>query len=353
MSKKVLMKGNEAISEGALAAGCRHYYGYPITPQNEISAYMAKRMTEVDGVFLQAESEVSAISMLYGASGAGVRVITSSSSPGMSLKQEGISYLAGANLPCVIVNIMRAGPGLGNITPSQGDYYQSTRGGGHGDYRLICLAPYSVQEMFDYTKLAFELSDKYCVPAMIVTDGMVGQMMEAIEIKDYIKPEDLPKKEWAITGAKNRKRNIIRSLWLYPLDGVEQNNLRLQKKYSEIEKNEVLFDEYKTDDAEFIFTAIGIAARLCKASVDELRKQGIKAGLFRPITIWPYPYKQLEKYRERKDVKFFMDIELNAGQMLEDVKLGVNGRKPVHFFGRLGGYVPTIDDIINETKKHL
>lgn len=353
MSKKILMKGNEAMSEGAIIAGCRHYFGYPITPQNEVPAYLAKRMKEVDGCFLQAESEVAAINMVYGASGAGARVMTSSSSPGMSLKQEGISYLAGSRLPCVIANVMRAGPGLGNITPSQGDYFQSTKGGGHGDYRLICLAPHNVQEMMDFTIKAFDLSDKYRVPALIVTDGMIGQMIEAITIPEYKQPK-LPEKDWAIGGVrKKRKRNIIRSLWLYPLDGVEQNNFTLQDTYKKIEENETLYEEYMLDDAEYVFTAFGISARLCKGAVDKLRAEGIKCGLFRPITLWPFPYEGIKKYADNPKVKFFMDIELNAGQMIEDVKLAVESKKPVHFYNRLGGYVPSVDDLINEIKKKI
>lgn len=353
MAKKVLMKGNEALSEAAVIAGCRHYFGYPITPQNEIAAYFAKRMKDLGGVFLQAESEVSAINMVFGASAAGARVITTSSSPGISLKQEGISYIAGGRLPCVIANIMRAGPGLGNITPSQGDYFQSTRGGGHGDYRLICLAPHSVQEMADLTVLAFDLSDKYLVPAMIVTDGMVGQMIEAIDLPVYKKPKDLPKKDWALTGKQGRERKIARTLWLYPEDGVEKNNLLLQEKYKQIQENETLVEEYMCGDAEIIITAFGISARIAKSVILELREKGVKIGLVRPITIWPFPYKTIEKYALKDNVKFFFDLELNAGQMIEDVKLGVNGKKEVYFYGRLGGYVPSVSEVVDKIKEKL
>ncbi len=353
MSKKVLMKGNEAMSEAAIIAGCRHYFGYPITPQNEVAAYFAKRLTDLNGVFLQAESEVSAINMVFGASAAGARVMTSSSSPGISLKQEGISYLAAGSLPCVIANVMRAGPGLGNITPSQADYFQSTKGGGHGDYKLICLAPNSVQEMADLTVLAFDLADKYLIPSMILTDGMIGQMIEAIKLPEYIEPEDLPKKDWALGGAKNRERNIARTLWLYPENAVEKNNILLQERYRHIEQSEVRFEEYLLNDAEYVFTAFGISSRICKGVVNELREKGFKAGLFRPITVWPFPYKELEKYANKNKVKFFFDVELNAGQMLEDVKLAIKDKKAIHFYGRFGGYVPDIQEIIDEFSKYV
>jgi 2-oxoglutarate ferredoxin oxidoreductase subunit alpha len=353
MSNKILMKGNEAMAEAAIIAECKHYFGYPITPQNEVAAYMSKRLADINGVFLQAESEVSAINMVFGASAAGARVMTSSSSPGVSLKQEGISYLAAGSLPCVIANIMRAGPGLGNITPSQADYFQSTKGGGHGDYKLICLAPNSVQEMADLTVLAFDLSDKYLVPALIVSDGMIGQMIEAIELPVYKKPKDLPEKDWALTGAKKRNRNIARTLWLYPEDGVEQNNLMLQERYRVIEKNETRYEEYMLEDAEYVFTAFGITSRICKGTVDELRKNGIKAGLFRPVTIWPFPYKRIEKLANKDNVKFIFNVELNAGQMLEDVKLAVGDKKPVHHYGRFGGYVPGTKELINEFNKYV
>ena len=353
MAKKVLMKGNEAMSEAAIIAGCRHYFGYPITPQNEVAAYLSKRLTDLGGVFLQAESEVSAVNMVFGASAAGARVMTSSSSPGMSLKQEGISYLAAGSLPCVVANVMRAGPGLGNITPSQADYFQSTKGGGHGDYHIICLAPNSVQEMADLTVLAFDLADKYLIPSMILTDGMVGQMLEEITLPEYKTPDDLPEKDWVLGGAKGRERNIARTLWLYPEDAVEKNNILLQERYAYLQENEIRFEEYMLDDAEYIFTAFGISSRICKGAITRLRESGIKAGLFRPITVWPFPYKALEKYSLNKQVKFFFDVELNAGQMLEDVKLAVNGNKPVHFYGRFGGYVPGIGEIIDEFNKYV
>jgi 2-oxoglutarate ferredoxin oxidoreductase subunit alpha len=291
--------------------------------------------------------------MVYGASGAGARVMTSSSSPGMSLKQEGISYLAAGSLPCVIANVMRAGPGLGNITPSQGDYFQSTKGGGHGDYKLICLAPHSVQDMVDHTMLAFDLADIYRIPVMIITDGMVGQMIEAVSFPEYKRPSSLPPKDWAIGGVRKRGRNIVRTLWLHPADAVEQNNIMLQAIYRDIEKKETRYEEYKTEDAEYIFSAFGIAARICKGAVDKLRGEGIKCGLIRPITLWPFPSEILEEYALKKEVKFFMDVELNAGQMIEDVKLAIKDKKPVHFYGRLGGYVPSIDEIIENFRKYL
>lgn len=353
MADKVLMKGNEAMSEAALIAGCRYYFGYPITPQNEVAAYMSRRMKDLRGTFIQAESEVSAINMVFGASAAGARVMTSSSSPGVSLKQEGISYLAAGHLPCVIANIMRAGPGLGNITPGQGDYFQSVKGGGHGDYRLICLAPHSVQDMADYTVIAFDLADRHRIPVMIVTDGMVGQMIEAIELPVYRRPSGLPDKDWALTGAKSRERNIVRTLWLQPENAVEQNNFRLQEKYRQIEEQVTLYEEYQTEDAEVIFTAFGICARLAKGAIEELRKEKIRCGLIRPITLWPFPSDVIARYAALRKVKFFLDVELNSGQMLEDVRYAVLGNKPVHFYGRLGGYVPSIEDLVLEVKRIL
>jgi len=353
MGKLVLMKGNEALSEAAIIAGCRYYFGYPITPQNEVTAYMARRLKEMNGVFIQAESEVAAINMVYGASAAGARAMTSSSSPGISLKMEGLSYLAGSRLPCVVANVMRAGPGLGNITPSQGDYFQATKGGGHGDYHVICLAPHSVQDTADYTVLAFDLADKYRVPVMILSDGMIGQMLENIILPENKPDSKLLKKDWALKGAKNRERNVIRSLWLYPADAVEKNNILLQETYKQITANEIRFEEYMLNDAEVIFTAFGISARICKGTIDVLRKQGIRCGLFRPITLWPFPYKKLEEYTNSARVKFFMDIELNAGQMLEDVNLAVKDKKPVYFYGRFGGYYPSIEEIITQVKSRL
>lgn len=335
-SEKVLLSGNEALAEGALQAGCRCYFGYPITPQSEIPAYMVRRMKEVGGVFLQAESEIAAINMVYGAAATGARAMTSSSGPGISLKQEGLSYLAGAELPAVIVNVMRGGPGLGNIAPSQSDYFQATRGGGHGDYHLIVLAPNSVQEMLDLAYLAFELADKYRNPVMILADAILGQMMEGVEFKEENK--GVKKKDWIIGGDKGRKPNIIRSLFLE--EGVlEEHNKKLQEKYARIRRLEVKYESMQTDDAELLLVSYGSMARLASEVVTRLRKKGIKAGLLRPITLWPFPYSPIRKLTDR--VRFFFVVEMSEGQMLEDVKLAVEGAVPVYFYGRLGGGVPT------------
>ena len=287
MSDKVLMKGNEAIAEAAIKAGCRHYFGYPITPQTEIAAYMAKRMPKIGGTFLQAESEVAAINMVYGVAAAGLRVMTSSSSPGVSLKQEGISYIAGADLPALIVNVQRGGPGLGGIQPSQSDYFQATKGGGHGDYRLIVLAPASVQEMADLTFKAFDLADKYRVPSMLLTDGTLGQMMEPVEFKEI---ESNPvEKPWAVTGTKcEREHNVVNSLYLKP-EVLEKTNFERYERYKTIEENEVLYEEFMMDDAEYCVVSYGIASRISKNAVVSARKEGIKVGLIRPITLWPFP----------------------------------------------------------------
>ncbi len=351
MEKKVLMKGNEALAEAAMRSGCRHFFGYPITPQTELAAYMAKQMPKRGGTFLQAESEVAAINMVYGAAGAGARVMTSSSSPGISLKQEGISYIAGADLPCVIINIVRGGPGLGGIQPAQSDYFQATKGGGHGDYRLLVYAPSSVQEMADLVGVAFDKADTYRMPAMIMGDGMLGQMMEPVSFKEPIAPEDLPKKEWATYGTgMKRKKNIINSLYLTP-DELEELNDARQKRYETILKDEVLFEEYQTEDAELIFVAYGTIARIVMSSVNTLREQGIKAGLIRPITLWPFPS---EIINQRADsAKMFLTVEMSQGQMVEDVRLAVNGKKPVYFYGRNGGMIPEQEAIVEQAKKYL
>ena len=347
-----LWKGNEAISEAAIKCGCRFFFGYPITPQNEIPEYMSLRMPQVGGCFLQAESEVAAINMVYGAAGSGARVMTSSSSPGISLKQEGISYIAGAELPCVIVNIVRGGPGLGGIQPAQSDYFQSTKGGGHGDYRLIVLAPNSVQEAVDLTQEAFDMADFYRMPVMIVGDGMIGQMMEPVEFRDVVKRE-LPEKTWATTGANGkRKPNVINSLFIDPAE-CEKHNHKLFAKYAEVAKNETRVEEYNVEDAEIVFVAYGTTARIVKNAVTALEKQGIKAGLIRPITLWPYPTEAIAKAAERANVKTFLTVEMSMGQMVEDVRLAVNGKKPVHFYGRTGGMVPTPAAIVEEAKKIL
>ena len=347
-SEKVLLSGNEALAEGALKAGCRCYFGYPITPQSEIPAYMVRRMKEVGGVFLQAESEIAAINMVYGAAATGARAMTSSSGPGISLKQEGLSYLAGAELPAVIVNVMRGGPGLGNIAPSQSDYFQATRGGGHGDYHLIVLAPNSVQEMVDLTQLAFELADKYRNPVMILADAILGQMMEGVEFKEENK--GVKKKDWIIGGDKGRKPNIIRSLFLE--EGVlEEHNKKLQEKYARIRRLEVKYESMQTDDAELLLVSYGSMARLASEVVTRLRKKGIKAGLLRPITLWPFPYSPIRKLTDR--VRFFFVVEMSEGQMLEDVKLAVEGAVPVYFYGRLGGGVPTPLEVMERIEEKV
>ncbi|MTI79388.1 MAG: 3-methyl-2-oxobutanoate dehydrogenase subunit VorB [Firmicutes bacterium] len=345
---KILMKGNEAIGEGAIRAGCRHFFGYPITPQSELPHYLAKRMPEVNGVFLQAESEVSSINMVYGAAGAGKRVMTSSSSPGLSLMQEGISYLVGAELPCVVVNIMRGGPGLGNIAPAQGDYFQSTKGGGHGDYKLITLAPESVQEIIDLMAKAFDLSDQYRNPVMLLGDGVLGQMMEPVELGD-IKDVKQTEKTWAASGMKGRnKPNIINSLYIQPED-CEDMNEKLFAKYAEISGKEKLWEEYQLDEADIVLVAYGTAARICKSAVDKAREKGIKAGLVRPITLWPFPDNVIAD--AASSANNVLTVEMSMGQMVEDVRLAVNGTCPVHFYGRSGGMVPLVSDVLAEIEK--
>ncbi len=341
------MKGNEALAEAAIQAKCDAYFGYPITPQSEILEYLSKEMPQRGGVVLQAESEVASINMVYGASGAGARVMTSSSSPGISLMQEGISYIAGAELPCLIVNVNRAGPGLGTIQPAQGDYFQATKGGGHGDYKLIVLAPASVQEMSDFVFLGFELADKYRNPVMILSDGAIGQMMEKVTFpeREIIKIE----KPWATVGKpRDRERNYITSLYIQP-ERMEEHNKKLQAKYRKIEENEVRFQEIMTDDAEYVFVAFGLTARICHKVVNLAREKGIKAGLLRPITLYPYPSNRISEIAGR--AKLFMVIEMNAGQMVEDVKLAVNGKVPVEFYGRMGGMIPAPDEILNNLEK--
>lgn len=350
---KELWKGNEAIAEAAIKAGCRFFFGYPITPQNEIPEYMAMRFPQIEGgCFLQAESEVAAINMVYGAAGSGARVMTSSSSPGISLKQEGITYIAGAELPCVIVNIVRGGPGLGGIQPAQSDYFQATKGGGHGDYRLVVLAPDSVQEAVDLTQEAFDIADQYRNPVMIIGDGMIGQMMEPVEFREVPK-RTLPEKSWATVGTKGqRKPNIINSLFIDPA-ACEKHNIHLFEKYAEIEKNELKVEEYKLEDAEIVFVAYGTTSRIVKSAIEALAKDGIKAGLIRPITLWPYPTKSVADAAAKANVKAFLTVEMSMGQMVEDVRLAVNGAKPVHFYGRTGGMVPTPAAIVAEAKKIL
>jgi 2-oxoglutarate/2-oxoacid ferredoxin oxidoreductase subunit alpha len=343
---KVLMKGNEALGEAAVRAGCRYFFGYPITPQNELPHYLAQRLPEAGGVFLQAESEVAAIHMVYGAAGAGARVMTSSSSPGISLKMEGISYLAGAELPCVIVNMVRGGPGLGGIQPAQSDYFQAVKGGGHGDYRLLVLAPASVQEMVDLTAKAFELADYYRTPVMILGDGILGQMMEPVEFPEVqVKLTDKP---WATTGAKGRQPNLINSLFLAP-EKLEEHNISLFEKYAEMQAKETLAEQYHTEDADIVVVGYGSTARISKAAVDMARKEGIKVGLFRPITLFPFPEKEINQACSQ--AKQVLTVEMSMGQMIEDVRLALNCRLPVSFYGRVGGMVPTTRAVYNEIVK--
>ena len=345
---KVLMKGNEAIGAAAIAAGCKYFFGYPITPQSELPEYMSRELPKVGGVFLQAESEVAAINMVYGAAGAGVRVMTSSSSPGMALKQEGISYIAGAELPCVLVNIMRGGPGLGSIQPSQTDYYQATRGGGNGDYRMVVYAPSDVQELVDLMMEGFDVADQYRNPVMILGDGMIGQMMEPVEFKTPTK-RDLPEKDWATVGTGgNRKPNIINSLYI-AAEALEEHNKKLQKKYKAMAENEVRVESYNIEDADVVIAAYGTTARIAKTAIDKLEKEGYKVGLIRPITLWPYPSDEFNKINP--DCKGILTVEMNNGQMIDDVRIAVAGKFPVSFYGRTGGMIPTPDEIIENVKK--
>ena len=347
MAEKVLMKGNEAIAEAAIRAGCMHYFGYPITPQTEIAAYMAKRMPKIGGVFLQAESEIAAINMVYGVAGTGLRVMTSSSSPGVSLKGEGISYLAGSDLPALIVNVQRGGPGLGGIQPSQSDYFQATRGGGHGDYHLIVMAPASVQEMADMTAKCFDLSDKYRVPAMILADGTLGQMMEPVVLPEPT--EYKPNKPWAVTGTKGeRKHNIINSLYLKP-EQLEQTNFERYERYKAIEENEPLWEEFMMEDAEICVAAFGIAARVSKNAIMAARAQGIKVGMIRPITLWPFPKKPFKAAADK--CKSFISVELSMGQMIEDVQLATECKRPVTLCNRTGGMIPSPEEVLEAIKK--
>jgi len=347
VSERVLMCGNEALAEASILAGVDAYFGYPITPQNEIPAYMARRMPEEGRVFVQSESELAAINMVFGASATGKRAMTTSSSPGISLMQEGISYLAGAELPAVIVNVMRGGPGLGNIAPSQADYFQATRGGGHGDYRTITLAPSSVQELADSMSLAFDLADEYRMQVMVLADGILGQMMEPVVLEK--KPRrKLPPKDWALTGAEGREQNIVRSLWLK--EGVlEELNNKLQARYRRIEKDEVLCEQYEVETADIVVIAYGVAARIVRSAVDKAREEGIKAGLIRPITLWPFPTEQIS--RAADELRVFLTVEMNCGQMLEDVRLAVAGKAPVLFYGRAGGGIPTVEQVLEKIKQ--
>ena len=352
-----LMKGNEAIAHAAIRYGADGYFGYPITPQSEVleTLTVEKPWEKTGMVVLQAESEVSAINMVYGGAATGKKVLTSSSSPGVSLMQEGVSYIAGAELPCLIVNVMRGGPGLGTIQPSQSDYFQTVKGGGHGDYRLITLAPASVQEMSDFVGLGFDLAFKYRNPAFILADGVIGQMMEKIVLPPYQKrrtEEEIRKQcPWAANGKEGRKnKNVVTSLELQPQQ-MEENNLRFQAKYREIEENEVRYEEYKCDDADYLLIAFGCSARICKKAIEIARNEGIKLGLIRPITLWPFPSKVIASYVGK--VKGILSVELNAGQMVEDIRLAVECKVKVEHFGRLGGIVFTPDEILSALKEKL
>ncbi|BBJ28728.1 2-oxoglutarate/2-oxoacid ferredoxin oxidoreductase, alpha subunit [Athalassotoga saccharophila] len=345
---KMLMKGTEAIAEAAIRAGCRLYFGYPITPQSELTEYMAKRMPEVKGVFLQSESEVATVNMLYGAACTGKRVMTSTSSPGFSLMQEGISYMAGAELPAVFINVMRGGPGLGDIQPSQSDYFQSTKGGGHGDYRMIVLAPHTLQEAANIMGEAFDLAFKYRMLVTILVDGMIGQMMEPVELPEWKNIEELKEPDWALTGAKGRKPRKVTSFDLDPYE-LEKMNLRYQATYKRVAENEVRYEEFKIEDADIIVVAYGTMARIVKTVADSARKEGIRVGLFRPITLWPFPYERLSKISQ--NVKHILTVEMSYGQMIEDVKLAVNGKTNVDFYGRSAGVVPTPMEVLEAIKK--
>ena len=346
MAQRILMKGNEAIAEAAIRAGCRHYFGYPITPQTEIAAYMAKKMPKIGGVFLQAESEIASINMVYGAAATGMRVMTSSSSPGISLKAEGLSYIAGSDIPALVVNVQRGGPGLGGIQPSQSDYFQATKGGGHGDYRMIVLAPASVQEMASLTIKGFNLADKYRMTSMILADGTIGQMMEPItfedaEIEEYEKP-------WALTGTNcERKHNIINSLYLKP-EILEVTNLQRYERYKLVEQNETMWEEYMMEDAEICVVAFGIASRVAKNAIADARAEGIKVGLIRPITLWPFPTEVLRRAADQ--VKGFISVELNMGQMIEDIRLATECKRPVSLCSRCGGMIPSPDQVLESIR---
>ena len=343
------MKGNEAFGKAAMVAGCKYFFGYPITPQSELPEYLSRELPAIGGTFVQAESEVAAINMVYGAGGCGARVLTSSSSPGIALKQEGITYCAGAEVPCVILNVVRGGPGLGSIQPSQSDYFMTTRGGGDGDYRTPVYAPASVQEACDMIMDAFDVAELYRTPVLVLLDGMIGQMMEPVDFDKPRTQRELPSKEgWATTGTKGkRKPNIINSLYLSP-EILEEHNYHLQRKYDVIEANELQYEMDRTEDAELVFVAYGTMARVVKNCVNEMRAEGYKVGLIRPKTVWPYPYKAFDEIPACKNL---FVIEMSLGQMVEDVKLGSNGRYPVHFYGRPGGMVPEPKEIIARAKK--
>ena len=345
---KILMKGNEAFGKAAIEAGCHYFFGYPITPQSELPEYLSRELPKVGGAFVQAESEVAAINMVYGAGGTGTRVMTSSSSPGVALKQEGITYCAGAEVPCVVLNIMRGGPGLGTIQPSQADYYMSTKGGGNGDYRTPVFAPASVQEAVDMIIEAFDVADVYRTPVMVVADGMIGQMMEPVDFDKERKTRELPEKTWAANGTKGeRKPNVINSLYLQS-EELEQHNLKLEKKYQAIEENEVQYEMYNTEDAELVFVAYGTVSRIVKTTVDQMREEGHKVGLIRPKTLWPFPNKA---FKEIPNAKNLLVVEMSLGQMIDDVKLACECKLSVDFYGRSGGMIPSPAEIANKAKE--
>ena len=347
MAERILMKGNEALAEAAIMAGCRHYFGYPITPQTEVAAYMSRRMPKIGGCFLQAESEIAAINMVIGAAAAGKRAMTSSSSPGISLKSEGISYMAGCDLPALIVNVQRGGPGLGGIQPSQSDYFQATRGGGHGDYHLLVLAPSSVQEMADLVFKGFDLAEKYRMPCMLLADGTMGQMMEPVELTE--RTGDPTPKPWALTGTEGKRRpNIINSLALEPTELEKWNEERF-RRYDIVRENEQMSESYRMEDAEICVVAFGIAARVSQNAVDAARAKGIKAGMIRPITLWPFPEKALKA--AARQCKSFISVELNMGQMIEDVKLSIECQRPVSLCCRTGGMIPSPDEVLSAIER--
>jgi len=348
---KVLMKGNEAIGAAAIKAGCKYFFGYPITPQNEIPEYMSRELPKINGSFVQAESEVAAINMVYGAAGSGARVMTSSSSPGMALKQEGITYIAGAELPCVIVNVMRGGPGLGGIQPAQSDYFQSVKGGGNGDYFMPVYAPASIQETVDLIQEGFDVADQYRTPVMVIADGMIGQMMEPVDFNTERNARDLTEKTWATDGTKGKREpNIINSLFLQA-EELEKHCIKLEEKYETMRQNECRWEEYNMEGAEIVAVAYGTTSRIVKNAIEELKKEGINMGIIRPITVWPFPYHVLENLPDT--VKNVLTVEMSMGQMVEDVRLGVNGKRPVHFYGRTGGIIPDPQGVITKVKDIL
>ena len=348
MAERVLMKGNEALAEAAIKSGCRHFFGYPITPQTEVAAYMAKRMPKIGGTYLQAESEVAAINMVLGAASAGVRVMTSSSSPGISLKTEGISYIAGSDLPCLIINVQRGGPGLGGIQPSQADYWQATRATGHGDFHILVFAPATIQEMVDLVYTAYDKADEYRMPAMILADGMLGQMMEPVEFPEKEANHQI-EKPWATTGHQNKRpHNIVNSLYLDPNE-LEQKVVERFKRYEIIKEKEPMAEEYLVDDADIVLVSFGATARIVKSAVNSARSMGIKAGMIRPITLWPFPEKVMQK--AAKNASCFLSVEMSMGQMVDDVRLAVNGENPVYFFGRTGGIIPSPAEVLGEIQR--